>query len=301
MFQIRTLRTLLGVNNLPPNTPPNHTVLGNSTVRIPFPCICNNGTGISNRVPYYTVVQDDGLSHIAASVFSGLVEYNQIATVNNITNVNLIFVGQRLWIPLPCSCDDVDGQQVVHYGHVVASGSNVSQIAADFGTRSETLMRLNNMTDPEQLIAGQVLDVPLRACNSSLRSSSPDSSMLLSNGSYVYTANNCVMCNCDASNNYTLQCRPSGLSAMNWARCPAMRCDAANMSLGNSTTSSCNRSTCAYVGYNRETVLTDVIDENTCLAPGTDDSNQGPEVLWRGWSLAVVLLCLQVIMFQRFL
>lgn len=93
-------------------------------------------------------------------------EYNQIATVNNITNVNLIFVGQRLWIPLPCSCDDVDGQQVVHYGHVVASGSNVSQIAADFGTRSETLMRLNNMTDPQQLIAGQVLDVPLRGDSS---------------------------------------------------------------------------------------------------------------------------------------
>lgn len=47
--------------------------------------------------------------------------------------------------------------------------------------------------------------------------------------------------------------------------------------------------------------------ETLCLpeccnaAPGTDDSNQGPEVLWRGWSLAVVLLCLQVIMFQRFL
>lgn len=248
-------------------------------------------------------MKDDGLFHIASQVFSGLVDYPQIVAVNHIKDANLIFVGQKLWIPLPCSCDDVDGQQVVHYGHVVASGSSVSQIAAEFGTSSETLMRVNNISDPRSLIAGQVLDVPIRACSSSLNSSSPDSSMLVANGTYVFTANNCVMCRCDATNNYTLQCQPSGLRAVNWPTCPAMQCPGSNLSLGNSTIqSSCTRTTCSYAGYNRQTVLTTLADENTCAAPGSSgDSNRAPEIHQRGWSLAIVLLFLQAMMLQRFL
>ncbi|KAL2936896.1 LysM domain-containing GPI-anchored protein 2 [Bienertia sinuspersici] len=297
LFQVKTLRSILGVNNLPPSTPRNHTVRANSTVMIPIPCRCFDGVGMSNHVPNYTVVKDDGLFHIASQVFSGLVEYPKIVTANNIKDPNLILVGQDLWIPLPCSCNDVDGEKVVHYGHVAASGSTVGQIAAEFGTTSETLMRLNNMSDPKSLVAGQVLDVPLKACSSSVSNSSPDFPMRIANGTYVYTANNCVMCTCDATNNYTMQCQPSGLTPVNWKTCPTMQCPESSLSLGNSTTqSACSRSTCAYAGFDKDHILTTLAVQNTC--PGSEDNSSGAlEIHWRGWSLAMVLFAM--IMIQR--
>ncbi|KAJ8420792.1 hypothetical protein Cgig2_023865 [Carnegiea gigantea] len=192
LFQLPSLLPLLGANGLPSSTPSTHKVLQSSTVRIPFPCRCINGLGFSDR--------GDNLSYIANDVFSGLTVYNQIQTVNYIfqdgnADADLLYVGQKLWIPLPCSCDDVDGQQVVHYAHVVAPNSTVNEIAKEFVTTSQTLMSLNGITDPGNLIAGQVLDVPLKACSSSdVQISSPDDSLLAANGTYVYTANNCLKC-----------------------------------------------------------------------------------------------------------
>jgi LysM repeat protein len=124
--------------------------------------LCINNTGLSNKQPIYTVQKDDGLYHIAAEVFSGLVTYQEIAAVNNVTDVNLIEVGQELWIPLPCSCDDVDGVKVVHYGHVVEAGSSLEFIAQEYGTSRNTLMKLNGIANGSSLLAGQVLDVPLQ-------------------------------------------------------------------------------------------------------------------------------------------
>ncbi|CAO2813660.1 unnamed protein product [Amaranthus hypochondriacus] len=304
LFQVKTLRSLLGVNNLSPTTPPNYTVLANSTVKIPFPCHCINGVGLSNHVPTYTIVKDDGLFHIANQVFGGLLDYKTIVSVNKIKNPNLIIVGQKLWVPLPCSCDDVDGEKVVHYGHVVASGSSVGQIAAEFGISSESLMKVNNISDPKSLLAGQVLDVPLKACNSSVNNTSRDAPLLVANGTYVYTANNCVMCKCDASNNFRLQCQPSGLKAINWATCPTMQCSGSNLSLGNSTIlSDCSRSTCAYAGYNKLNVLTTLATEDTCAATGSNgNSNDAKKMIQQiSWSLGAILLCLQLMMLHRFM
>ncbi|KAJ8447415.1 hypothetical protein Cgig2_019409 [Carnegiea gigantea] len=220
LFQLPSLLPLLGANGLPSSTPSTHKVPQNSTVRIPFPCRCTHGSGFSDHVPSYVVVKNDGLFHIASGVFSGLMAYQQIQTVNNITDANLIYVGQTLWIPLPCSCDDVDGQQVVHYAHVVAPNSTVNEIAKEFDTTSPTLMRLNGISDPRKLIAGQVLDVPLKACSSSdVQTSSPADSLLAANGTYIYTANNCSKCTCDAANDYKLQCQPSGLKPANGSTC----------------------------------------------------------------------------------
>ncbi|CAO2815729.1 unnamed protein product [Amaranthus hypochondriacus] len=300
LFQVKNLKSLLGVNNLPPTTPPNHIIKGNSTVRIPFPCQCINGIGLSNHVPTYTVVKDDGLYHIAYDVFGGLLDYPSIVSANKIKDPNRIDIGQKLWIPLPCSCDDVDGQEVVHYGHVVASGSSVAKIAAEFGTNSNTLMMLNNITDPKSLVAGQVLDVPIKACSSNVSSSSPDAPLLVANGTTTYTANDCVMCKCDPTNNFTLQCKPSGLKAVNWPSCPAMQCAGSSLSLGNSTIlSSCKRSTCAYAGYDKQDVLTNLATIDTCAGPGSS-SNEAPKIHQISWSLGGILLCLQLIMLHRF-
>ncbi|KAK4491478.1 hypothetical protein RD792_002228 [Penstemon davidsonii] len=301
LFSIRNLRTILGANNLPPSTAANYTIAARQTVRIPFPCTCtNNGTGISNRRPIYTVAPGDGLYHIAAEVFSGLVTYPEIQAVNNISDANLIEVGQRLWIPLPCSCDDVDGQRVVHYGHVVAQGNSLQGIAQQFNISQDTLSRLNNLTSAQDLIAGAVLDVPLRACSSMVNNNSMDYPLLVPNGTYVFTASNCVRCRCDAAAmNWMLQCESTQFNSS----CQPIRCEGTpenNFYLGNTTTSSssgCNRTTCAYAGYiNTTTIMTTIaVDHSTCPA-----GSSATKLLqhWRRWNfvlvvinMAAVLLC----------
>lgn len=110
----------------------------------------------------YKVVPADGLYHIAAEVFGGLVPFKQIQAANNIVDENNITIGQELKIPLPCSCDDVDGEAVVHYGLFVANGSTVEGIAKEFDTTQETLLKLNGLPNPAALKANAVLDVPLK-------------------------------------------------------------------------------------------------------------------------------------------
>ncbi|KAJ6368907.1 hypothetical protein OIU78_001306 [Salix suchowensis] len=271
LFSVKNIRSILAANNLPLSTLPNTTIPANQTIKISFPCLCINNTGQSNNEPIYTVQKDDGLYHIAAEVFSGLVTYPEIAAANNIPDVNLIKVGQKLKIPLPCNCDDVDGVKVVHYGHVVKAGSSLELIAQEYGTSKDTLLKLNGVND-SSLLAGQLLDVPLQACNSSVRSDSVDYPLLVANNTYFFTANNCVKCTCNAANNWTLQCEASGIKPSNWSTCPAMQCESSLLSIGNSTTSGCNITTCAYAGFNKtQTIFTTLDTRSTCPvteAPG---------------------------------
>ncbi|KAL8150260.1 hypothetical protein V2J09_020068 [Rumex salicifolius] len=265
-FGVSELRSIFGVNSLPANTSGTYPIPAKRAIKIPFPCLCSNGKGISDNKPIYTVVPNDGLFHIASEVFGGLMTYQDIADVNNITDVNKIYVAQKLWIPLPCSCDDVGGEKVVHYGYVVPSGSSVSQIAQTYGTTEATLLSINGIANASALQAGQVLDVPLKACKSSVNSTSLDYPMVLANGTYRFTANNCVMCKCTPANNYTLECQASGLKSSKWSSCPSIHCSGLSnvTDLGNFTTSSCGKTTCAYAGYTQTTILTTLDQDSTC-------------------------------------
>ncbi|KAL3613856.1 hypothetical protein CASFOL_041930 [Castilleja foliolosa] len=264
LFSVRNNHSLLGANNLSVSTPLSYPIAARRTIQIPFPCICTtNGTGVSDGGPNYTVVPGDTLYHIAAEVFSGLVVFPQIAAANNITDVDLIRVGQRLHIPLPCSCDDVDGQRVVHYGQVVAPGSTVEGIAAQFNTTEATLLRLNNLSSPADLLANSVLDVPLRTCSSMVSNTSRDYPLLVPNGTYIFTANDCVTCSCNAASNWMLHCEPSRINSS--SSCSSMGCSGApNLNLGTSTSSGCNRTTCTYAGYNGQRILTTLASDSTC-------------------------------------
>jgi LysM repeat protein len=132
-------------------------------IKIPIPCMCFNGTGTaSNRMPIYTVQPNDTLYIIATNVFMGLLTYERILQVNRIGSPYEIYLGRELWIPLPCSCDEVEGERVVHYAHVVEEGSTVEEIAEKFGTSIDTLYRLNGIANNSQLIAATAFDVPLK-------------------------------------------------------------------------------------------------------------------------------------------
>ncbi|KAD4982165.1 hypothetical protein E3N88_18836 [Mikania micrantha] len=280
LFQIKNIRSLIAANNFPISTSQNYQLNASEIIKIPFPCLCRNGTGISNRRPIYTVVSGDGLYHIAAEVFSRLVTFPQIQSVNNIPNPDLISEGQELWIPLPCSCDAVDGAAVLHYGHLVANGSTLSGIAQQFNTTESTLLDLNGMSNAGALQADQILDVrpkphEMRAnvCNTIVRNDSMDYPLLVPNGIQTYTANGCVRCQCNANNSWILNCEPSGIVLPNGRTCPSTQCAGTAFDLGNSTSESgCNRGRCAYGGYRNNTIFTEVTQENTC--PGICSNNR---------------------------
>ncbi|KAH7690258.1 LysM domain-containing protein [Dioscorea alata] len=266
LFQT-TLLSLVGANSLPLSTPSSHVVAANKPILISIPCNCSNGNGTSAHVPTYTVKPNDNLDAIAINKFGRFVTNQQIAAANGIPNPNLITPGQVLWIPLPCSCDPVDGDERVHLAHKVAPGSSLDQIAADFGVNKSTVMRLNNISDPATLQASQILDVPLRACSSSISSKSLDSGLRLSNGSYAVTANGCVLCKCTSSFRLRCNLQPNG----NTSVCPAAE-KCGNLEFGKSSSSGCENTTCDYAGYTNSTGLsiltTNYTDSSTCSSGG---------------------------------
>lgn len=291
LFHVKNLRSLLGVNNLPIDTPADQKLPANQTIKIPFPCLCRNGTGMSNKRPTYTVVSGDSLSHIVSDIFANLFTVQELQTVNNITDPNVIQPGDKFWVPLPCSCDDVDGEKVVHYGHLVAAGNTVDAIAQQYNVSQDTLLKLNGLSDPKELIAGSVLDVPLKACQSMVSNTSLDYPLLVPNDTYVFTAANCVACKCDAAKNWTLQCQPSQIKSSLWKSCPLMQCQGLDsFYIGNATSPDCNSTTCAYAGYSNQTIFT-TSTQSTCPANTASDMRSGT---WR-WNIILVAIHLALL------
>lgn len=58
-----------------------HSVGPNEKIKVPFPCKCGNGTGLSNHVPVYTIKPGDTLYDIATTTFAGLLKYPQIQVI----------------------------------------------------------------------------------------------------------------------------------------------------------------------------------------------------------------------------
>ncbi|KAI3922002.1 hypothetical protein MKX01_005691 [Papaver californicum] len=250
LFGVTDFNSLFGANNLPIDTPQSKPVAAKSTIKIPFTCSCNNGTGFSDR------------NHFARNIFSLLVTYQEIAAVNNITDPNLIEAG----------CDNnVDENQVVHYAHVVPPKGTLEMIVNEFGATDESLLKLNNLTDAKELKATSVLDVPLRACTSLVSNASSDYPLLLTNGTYTYTANNCIKCS-----RVTLHCRPSSpeeVKVQNWQQCPSSRCiDGYGFPLGQqfiklAQQGSCPKY-CAYTGYNNRSRIISTTLSNVTACTG---------------------------------
>ncbi|KAL6601375.1 hypothetical protein ACP70R_044595 [Stipagrostis hirtigluma subsp. patula] len=258
---IRSHRALLAANGLPLSTPP--TAPAPTPLRVRLPCLCSGGAGATFQRPTYRIRAGDTLDAIARGVFAGLVTFQDIAAANNVSDPNKVAVGQQLWIPVPCSCDPVGGEPVVHYTYVAPAGSFVAGIAQEFGTTEETILAVNRMHDAKSLVAGQVLDVPLRACGSTISNTAIDKNLRVPNGSYILTANNCVMCGCSSST-WQLDCQPTqGISS---SACPAAKCG--EMFLGNtSSTSSCETTKCSYAGYTNSTsftILANLTTSNVC-------------------------------------
>ncbi|VAI10339.1 unnamed protein product [Triticum turgidum subsp. durum] len=298
-FNTTTLAGLLGANDLPLATSPKKRVRAKATVRIPFRCLCaGNGVGQSDHAPVYTVQPQDGLDAIARNSFDAVVTYQEIATANNIADVNLITVGQKLWIPLPCSCDPVDGAaDVFHLAHIVDAGETTSGIAATFGVTEDTLLKLNKITDPKTLQKDQVLDVPLPVAahqSATARLIMICASRTAPTRSPRRTASSAAAVQTPSSTQ--LNC-----TALQGKKgCPAVRPCGEGLNLGQTSGAGCDSKMCAYSGYSNSSSLsihTTVFKNQT--APACEKAGSSRSVLagsmWRipaiSFHMVLILVC----------
>jgi LysM repeat protein len=101
----------------------------------------------------HIVRRGENLTQIAARYGTTV---RAIVMANRLPNPNLIYAGQRLYIPTdggwrPPGCGCL---------HIVRRGETLSQIAWRYGTSVWTLARMNGLRNPNYIWAGQRLCVP---------------------------------------------------------------------------------------------------------------------------------------------
>ena len=96
----------------------------------------------------YTVHSGDTLSSIAAKFGTS---YQALASLNGISNPNIIYIGQVLRVNGSVS------NSSVYY--TVRSGDNLSSIASRYGVSYQSIAALNGLSNPNLIYAGQTLKV----------------------------------------------------------------------------------------------------------------------------------------------
>ena len=114
------------------------------------------GTASADTV--YVVQRGDTLSRIAQNHGVAMAA---IMAANNITNPNLIFVGQRLIIPGPGGgTGATPPPPITGQVHVVQRGDTLSRIAARYGVGLAAIMSANNISNANLIFVGQRLTIP---------------------------------------------------------------------------------------------------------------------------------------------
>lgn len=96
----------------------------------------------------YTVQSGDTLSSIAAKFGTN---YQALASLNGISNPNLIYVGQALRVNGSANAGSVY--------YTVRAGDNLSAIASRYGTSYQSIAGLNGLSNPNLIYAGQTLKI----------------------------------------------------------------------------------------------------------------------------------------------
>ncbi|MFI3141839.1 MAG: GH25 family lysozyme [Clostridia bacterium] len=110
-------------------------------------------TQIINAKFEYKVQEGDTLSAIATKYD---LTVNEIASYNDIDDIDLIYVGEILY--LPTVTDDVNSsidEKIVRY--TVSSGDTLSEIASEFNTSVSEIASYNNIANQNLIYIGEVL------------------------------------------------------------------------------------------------------------------------------------------------
>lgn len=128
---------------------------------------------VSGTTNYYTVKSGDTLSKIANSFNTTT---NKLAQLNNIQNVNRIYIGQRLLVRQNTTSTTTASTQktVVNQSSATSSnntastytvkrGDTLSSIAGRFNTTYTKLAQINRLSNPNRIYIGQVLQLKAQA------------------------------------------------------------------------------------------------------------------------------------------
>lgn len=124
----------------------------------------------------YTVKSGDTLSGIASQYNTTV---NQIVSLNQLSNPNLIYVGQVLKLKNSQTTNSSSSSTAATTvgTYTVKAGDTLSAIASRYSTSSSTLASLNSLSNPNLIYVGQVLKVSSNASTSSSTSSSANSTV----------------------------------------------------------------------------------------------------------------------------
>ncbi len=127
--------------------------------------ITTNGTVNGNETRatgkiIYTVKRGDTLSGIAQRYG---VSVNQIAQINDILNINLIYPGEKLRITSLSNPNSSQNQNITepttNQRYIVQRGDTLSGIALRYGTTVQNLVNLNNIRNPNLIYVGQIITI----------------------------------------------------------------------------------------------------------------------------------------------
>src|SRR4051812_34926785 len=104
-----------------------------------------------------TVQEGDTLTALADQYGTTV---DALVHLNNIKDPNVILPGQLLQVPKPGSPPVATGEEGVNE-HTVQEGDTLTSIAAQFHTTVERLCWLNNIDNPDIIIVGQILRLPV--------------------------------------------------------------------------------------------------------------------------------------------
>lgn len=119
--------------------------------------INGNETRATGKI-IYTVKRGDTLSSIAQRYG---VSVNQIAKINDIANVNLIYPGEKIRITSLSNTNSSQNQNIsqptTNTRYTVKRGDTLSGIALRYGTTVQNLVNLNGIKNPDLIYVGQIL------------------------------------------------------------------------------------------------------------------------------------------------
>lgn len=115
-----------------------------------------NGEEDSSRTIEYTVQRGNTLSGIALRYGTTV---REIASINNIKNINLIFPGQILKIPTNSTVQGNETRATGKIIYTVKVGDTLSQIALRYGVTVNQIVALNNIKNPNLIYPGEKLRI----------------------------------------------------------------------------------------------------------------------------------------------
>lgn len=114
----------------------------------------DNTSTPSVNTNYVIVKYRNTLSQIALDYNTS---YQYLAKINNIRNPNLIYVGEKIYVP---SLKNSNLGDTSHVLYIVQRGNTLSQISRLYDVSINSIATLNGIINPNLIFAGQILRIP---------------------------------------------------------------------------------------------------------------------------------------------